>query len=156
MRAKFALAGLVLVVALTGGRMAQADDEPKAAPKGNWFTRLFVSEKKEPDPKKIEVKKEPGPSLEELHARAKSELLRRQLICVRLREIAEETHDAELQRKADQLDQRAFEIYLEKTGAPSRTPVMLPEDEAFPRPRSGAAAPAARATNNRPSREDMP
>jgi hypothetical protein len=55
--------------------------------------------------------------LQEVQAKAKTDLLRRQEICLRLREIAVQTGDEDLHRKADQLDQRAFEIYLQRTGS---------------------------------------
>ena len=139
MRAKIALGALVLLAGLAGGGGARADDEPKAPAKGNWFTRMFVSEKKEPDAKKAEPVKEPTPSLREVHARAEQELLRRHAICTRLREIANESQDGELLRKADRLEERANQLYGERVGNPSRSPVILPEDDVFAHPQTGAA-----------------
>lgn len=144
MRAKIALGALVLVAGLAGGGTARADDEPIAPSKGNWFTRMFVSEKKEPDAKTPEPAKEPAPSLREIHAQAEQELLRRHAICTRLREIANETQDGDLLRKADRLEERANQIYGDRVGMPSRAPIILPEDDVLARPRPEAAAPTDR------------
>ncbi len=84
---------------------------------GNWFTRLFTPavEKNEPA-KKIDattdLPKTPASSLNNRAAKAKADLDRRQEVCMRLREIAIATGDDELLRKAEMLDQRAYDVYL--------------------------------------------
>lgn len=155
MRGKMALGAWVFLAGLACASIVRADDDTKMAPRGNWFTRFFTGDKKEAETKKADAKKDTGPPLQELHARAKEDLLRRQLICLRLSEIAEETGDAELKRKADQLDQRAFEIYLQRTGSPTRSPITLPEDDEFTRPRPNAVnSSLGRPTSERPKAKE--
>ncbi len=57
-------------------------------------------------------------------------LLRRQKVCLQLMQIAEETNDPELQRKAEQLDERAREIYTQRTSTlPAARAVGFESDE---------------------------
>ena len=91
---KTALA-LALLAGLAWAGLVHAQDDRKAG-KGNWFTRLFTGDKKDAESKKDDKKKavEPtGPSLQEIHAQARKDWLRRQLLCLRLSEIAMETGD---------------------------------------------------------------
>lgn len=115
---KLAAAALLGFAAWVFFDQAQAGNDLKMSVKGTWLHRFLGVDKKEAPPKKEEPTKaaEPAPSVQEIQAKAKTDLLRRQEICLRLREIAVQTGDEELNRKADQLDQRAFEIYLQRTG----------------------------------------
>jgi len=85
---------------------------------GNWFSRWFSSsaEKKDKiDSSKLDEPKMP-PSASASRARqAKADLERRQEVCLKLREIAESVGDDEMMRKAEQLEQRAFDLYLAAT-----------------------------------------
>lgn len=89
-----------------------AADEPET---GNWFTRTFpLPWAKAP----VEVEKSkkdelpPGPSVRERQAKANAALARRREVCQRLREIAVDLRDESLERTADELDQRAWEVHV--------------------------------------------
>jgi len=104
--------------------------DPAARPRDGWnpfITKLFGGDSKKPTPKSDADKDgdkkrdEPAPrssTLREIaaHYRALEEakLHRRQAVCARLREIAQETHDEELDRKAQALDNLAFEVFEER------------------------------------------
>jgi hypothetical protein len=87
------------------------------------LTRWFTIGKTAPDKKTAAKAKEaPAPSktmLLETAARQRAQeeaaLLRRQAVCLKLRMIAAQTNDDELRRKADQLDQRAWNAYVQRT-----------------------------------------
>lgn len=101
--------------------LARADDtDEKPAKTGNWMTRLFV---REPVAKKKDAKIEepaaPAPmSPALLKQKAHWEWLRRLEVCDKLKQIALETGDQELARKAEALDQRAWDVYVQRTGRP--------------------------------------
>jgi hypothetical protein len=89
---------------------------------GTFFPRVFSSpaaEKPAPTPK-VEVKTEPekpaAMSINVRALRAKADLDRRQEVCLRLREIGVATNDDDLVRKAEMLDQRAWDLYVASTG----------------------------------------
>jgi hypothetical protein len=105
-----------------------AGPNPAARPRDGWnpiITRTFGLDKKPaPKPAKEAAKKAdapaPRPSAQEetavsIRRLEEAKLHRRQDVCLRLREIARETNDDELERKAEELDQRAFEVYMERT-----------------------------------------
>ncbi len=112
---------LALGLALGLTTLVKADDEDVKPPKtGNWFTRLFThdSAPKKKDAVKDEVARPMPPSPIVMRKKAEGELLRRQEVCEKLRQIALETSDKELARKADDLEQRAWDIYVQRTGSP--------------------------------------
>lgn len=83
-------------------------------------------------------------------------LLRRQKVCLQLMQIAEETNDPELQRKAEQLDQRAREIYTQRT---ANLPVAItggfePDEHALDKGLS-PTAPADRGAAIQPRTEEV-
>jgi len=113
---------------------AAAGPDPAARPRDGWnpfITRLLGGDDKKPAPKPPEKTRDkdgpakadapaPRPSARSqsaAHYRAleQAKLRRRQDVCLRLREVARETRDEDLERKALQLDQRAWEVYLERT-----------------------------------------
>lgn len=104
MRLKAAALALVLGLGIVGLASAQES--------GNWFTRMFTPTPKTEPAKKSDVKTETpsAPSLEKLN-QAEADLDRRQAVCMKLREIGIESGDEDLVRKAEQLDQRALELY---------------------------------------------
>jgi hypothetical protein len=51
-----------------------------------------------------------------IRAREEAVLLRRQEVCLKLLQIATETGDLELQNQAEQLNERAWNVYLQRTG----------------------------------------
>ena len=109
---RLGIAALTLAVGLGIGvtGIACADDTPT----GNWFTNLFARPAaKAPVDADLANKDDtsrPPPS--NLAKQWKADLLRRQDVCDRLRAIAEETGDEELTRLANQLDERAGDMYL--------------------------------------------
>jgi hypothetical protein len=134
------LLALGLSAARAGAPPADDDDgkpagpDPAARPRDGWnpfLTRLFSLDDKKPAPKPEKKDKEKGADKKadasaphaagpaEVTARYRAleeaKLRRRQDVCLRLREIARETHDEDLERKAIQLDQLAFEVFQERT-----------------------------------------
>jgi hypothetical protein len=79
-----------------------------------WLTQLFSRSKATKKTDKTPVK--PFVSPERRRALEKRKWLRRLEVCDKLRQIAGETGNQELARKADRLDQRAWEIYAQRTG----------------------------------------
>jgi hypothetical protein len=119
-----ALNGVLLLSLAAVGRAAEPQDNDAAAPSGGWFTRWFSFGKQAPEKKAAEKSKEatPAPTKAMLlqaaaaqRAQEEAALLRRQGVCLKLRLIAAQTNDDELRRKADQLDQRAWNSYVQRT-----------------------------------------
>jgi hypothetical protein len=133
--------GAVLLLAV-GAAVAPAtppkadddDDKPAAKPAADWnpfIAKVFGLNDPKPAPKPDKEKdKEKDPKREaapaprpsamaqaaaSLRALEMKKLLRRQEVCLRLREIAAETHDDDLERKAEELDARAWQVYQEHT-----------------------------------------
>ncbi len=88
---------------------------------GNWFTRMFSlgskkadSDKKTPGKGDADQSDEwvPGsPKAKPRNQQAAQDWQRRLDVCTRLREIANETGDLALERKAEELEKRVFEAY---------------------------------------------
>jgi hypothetical protein len=145
---------------------ATAGPNPAARPRDGWnpfITRVFgLSDKKpvaKPDRKDKDKDKDddkkaeaapPRPSPTAVAARQRAleeaKLRRRQAVCERLRDIARETHDDDLERKALQLDGRAWEVYLERT----QQLAADADEEDPPAPRPAAAGNAANAREVKP------
>ena len=93
-----------------------AADEPETS----WFSRTFPlpwakapvdAEKSKKDD--LPVPPIPsGPSLRQRQAKMDAALARRREVCLRLEEIAAELHDEGLARKAEELNQRAWDVYV--------------------------------------------
>lgn len=118
-----------VVLSMAGSAWADGDAPVKSG--GNWFTRLFhrqatASPGAEERAPASTTKADPNAAA---RVRAEMELLRRQEVCDKLREIALQNGDDELRRKADQLDQRAWEAYLQKTGRTQGNRGALTADE---------------------------
>jgi len=83
---------------------------------GNWFTRMFSPGDKAAPAKKLDAKTDlsalPMPATNHRAIKAKADLDRRQEVCMKLIEIAIATGDADLHRKAELLDQRAYDLYV--------------------------------------------
>lgn len=106
----FALACGLMVVGL-----ARSDE-----PRSTWFSRLFLPDlKTATNPKKSDAaaKAAMPPPVDEKSAR--EDWMRRVEVCDKLREIAAFNHDDDLRRRADQLEARAWDAYVHKTGARS-------------------------------------
>ena len=116
----------LLVLGLAGWVRAEDpdDDEPPPA-KPAWYQRLLPFKKKAAAPPAPQPSREtPAPAPVQpspaqvaaiLQNREKAAVLRRLAVCDKLREIALVREDDELRRKADQLDQRAWDMYLKHT-----------------------------------------
>jgi hypothetical protein len=153
---------LVLALGLAASAAPPADDDdgpakpvagpdPAARPRDGWnplLTRLFGNDSKKPAAKPEKTKEadkktdEPAPRSDpatSIRRLEEMKLHRRQEVCLRLREIARETNDAELEQKALELDERAFQVYMERT---SRLPGGSDADilQREPRPQSGGTA----------------
>ncbi len=123
-----------LAAALAVGLGAQAacagDDESDSKPSprpssGHWvgpFASLNTPPKRPAKkPAKVDKKTDdkPVPQIDEAaldRARAEAALLRRLDACTRLMEIAWQTNDNELLKKAEELDERARAVYVKRTG----------------------------------------
>ncbi len=92
-----------------------------------WFTRLFQRNESEAEEKKTASDK-PYVSPARQRAVEKRKWLRRLEVCDRLRQIASETGDEELARKADRLDERAWEIFSQRTGTAGLQPMSTSVD----------------------------
>jgi hypothetical protein len=110
--AAFVLASCALAVT------AQEAASPPIRPSGNWFTRMFSSSDK-PDAKKpAEKKTEPVNPVESAAARrAREDIVwkRRMDAILKLRELAILGSDSVLLRKADELEERANDVYFQRT-----------------------------------------
>jgi hypothetical protein len=104
-------AALTMTVALGFAGLATAE-EP-----GNWFTRMFTPTLERPDQAKpTEVKVEPTKipisTINNRRVQAEADLNRRREVCLKLIEIADANGDDDLRRKAEMLDQRAYDLYV--------------------------------------------
>ncbi|MGE0529645.1 MAG: hypothetical protein AB7P49_21545 [Bdellovibrionales bacterium] len=132
---------------LMAQQKADADLSSKADKQSaSWWSRLnpfhaFAGKKAPADSKvhngtKVEsqgMDKTNKPSITETAAaiqqREEEILFRRQAVCDKLRAIAMQTGDDNLLRKAEQLDQRAWQVYLQKTQNLATGTATLQEDE---------------------------
>jgi hypothetical protein len=109
------------------------DDTPPPAKKSSswwpsWMSFGAKAEKKET----LKPALKPAPMRESpaaVRAREMEDWLRRVAVCTRLHQIAAETNDAELERRATDLEQKAFAIYQERTAALPSGPMRLPNDD---------------------------
>jgi hypothetical protein len=125
-----------LIVGL-GGAVAAADgpdiDVKAAAPKG-LLSGLFSNKSKPPAKsaakgKSAEEPPAPLPSVDNLSAERQhyiNAFLRRMAVCDRLREVAQQTGNDALEEQANQLEDRATEIFRRQTnGLPAPAPTVL-------------------------------
>jgi hypothetical protein len=113
---------LALVFAFSVWARPGIADEPKAS----WTARLWPgswASTKVPEGKKDgrgEPIKEGRATLDAAQRlRAELDWKRRAEVCQKLRQIAFETNNEELDRLAERLDQRAWDIYVKRIGGPS-------------------------------------
>jgi hypothetical protein len=97
------------------------DSDAAAPAKSSWWPGSWFAAKPKQEEKihvgKVEDDGERTPDRTLVMRQELEALNRRQAVCLRLQEIAAETHDTELQHKAEQMDAQAFRIYLQRTGA---------------------------------------
>lgn len=126
---------LALSVGVATAGVVRADDDASATSKGNWFTRMFRRQAAVPkaDDKSHQTvtNAPPAESAAQLRIRAQMELMRRQEVCDKMREIAFQTSDDELRRQADQLDQRAWDAYVQKTSRVLGMRTLTPDEQAL-------------------------
>src|SRR5262249_22769246 len=67
-----------------------------------------------------------------VRAREEAALLRRMEVCLKLKQIAEQTGDAELHRLADQLDERCSEVYRRRITTLAVSQASAEDAEHFP------------------------
>jgi hypothetical protein len=85
-----------------------------------------TAKKPAPPPKKASIADDVAAQRD----REEKAYLRRQAVCDRLREIAQQTKDEELERKVRQLDERIWAIYSQHTHRPPGTDDTLDVDQA--------------------------
>jgi hypothetical protein len=119
---------VIACVLLACGSLAVAQDntdrsETPPQQGGSWFTWLWSSGDK-PAPKTAAAReKKTGPPVVAIrHTREEVILNRRNEVILKLREIAQRTGDDALLRKADELQERAWDLYLQKTAGPADNP----------------------------------
>jgi hypothetical protein len=171
-RGVYAVATVLACALAVGARAAESEENapsPATAPSGNWLTRWFtpskpaVPKKTGEKPAKVEdsaqhkVVSRAAAAAE--RAQEENALLRRQAVCNKLRTIAAQTNDEELRRKADELDDRAWSLYLRRiahlpAGGGRDTPGDTPGDHR--RPASSSGAQVSPSAHHAPAREEMP
>src|SRR5262249_54291285 len=136
---RWRMGGLLIALLLLGPGVVAAADDPPAAPepRSTWhlapvWQQYFPEPAKPaarptPPPPARERAEKPKPAprestpAEEAATRREREekaYLRRLAVCLKLHEIAEATHDEELERKACELDERIWAVYSQRTGRP--------------------------------------
>lgn len=113
----------------------------------SWWSRLWGRGNAPPAKKSADAGKAVKPATV-IPSREKEIWLRRAEICQRLREIALSNNDDALLRKADQLDQRAWETYLQRIANVRSVAAGMQVEE--------VARPAARSTGRKTQVEDEP
>jgi hypothetical protein len=123
-------AALALVLGAGLAAAQQPGDDPgDAGKKPGFFDRLFGKKADPPreaapaPPKETPHAEESRPaaaaeSAVEARAREKADLERRWAVCDKIQAIAQQTNDAALERRAEELNQRAWALYQQRTGAP--------------------------------------
>jgi hypothetical protein len=127
--------GLTLIASLSAanGRVwaDDNDDKPEPAPKAKFgrgpglMDRLFMpspkpaekkSAKKDADKKPKDKAEKPAPEgPTAVRAREQAAFERRSQVCLRLMDLANQQNDMELYRRAEELEQRAWAVYIQRT-----------------------------------------
>jgi hypothetical protein len=163
-------AALLIGLATAGAALAGSKDDAAKPADTGWFSGWFGGKPAEPPAKKKDKPepKEPAPVKPTPDRRAarnheEAVLLRRLAVCDKLKQVALQTGDGELDRQADQLDARAWEVYNQRV---ANLPGGRPEDgldkdlenaERNAAQKAGQSAPWARSADrnaSRASRED--
>jgi hypothetical protein len=104
-------------------------DRDGTADNGNWLSRWFQPKPKPPEKKpKVKTDKEergqpasvakasrPLDDAATQRAREEAKYFRRSEVCGKLKDIADQTNDAALRQQAEQMEERAWTVYLEHT-----------------------------------------
>ena len=129
----------ILVLGMVQGARAQWST-PRDQSQPRWWQRMWPFHKKEAPPPLVAASPVESPVARK--TREQAIYFRRIAVCDKLKDIAFQTKDDELLRKADQLDQRAFAIYQQHTGQ-AAAGSGLQADEGILDRRLGASAPTA-------------
>lgn len=122
----------------------------------SWFGSLFTDERSKPAAK-AEAVPVARPSVassikkaQEERAQQRADYMRRLQVCDRLRQIALEGNDMELERQADELEARARQVYKDQSARPTPAEVAQAKllEEPPPEPKS-KQQPRAEATRGR-------
>lgn len=81
---------------------------------GSWLPKKVPEGKKDGRGEPVKEGKDQAEQAQRL--RAEQDWERRAEVCQKLRQIAFDTNDEELERLADRLDQRAWDLYLKRSG----------------------------------------
>jgi hypothetical protein len=128
---------ILLLTVPAFARAGETDNDDSAA-KGSWFSRLLPGKSQPPArPKDKQMEKNEAAEKHAASMKAavatqaneKADWIRRIAVCDKLREIAILTNDDELFRKADQLDQRAWDTYQKRTARLPAGAAGLQSDE---------------------------
>ncbi len=144
-----------LIVGLAAAVAAAGDIDAKPAPRG-ILAGWFGDKAKDKEEKTMPAEEKPAPlNTPEMagieQQRQMNAYLRRVEVCLRLRQIAEQTGNADLQRQAEELDARAWEVYRRQTAHLSMpVPAMLSgtktvEKRPTAKPKTGAGTNKVRA-----------
>lgn len=136
------MAVLALLVLVLGAAGVRAEQPTKKTEKNSWWNPVgwWQTKEKEPKPKaKPTQKKEDAAKKKDQKARARlryqNAYLRREQVCDRLREIAQQTGNPQLARQAEELRQMAWELYLAQTKTPTASlPAPAPASPPVPTP----------------------
>lgn len=118
---------LVLVLVLSSAANAATPPAGTVQKKKTWFSWLWpfkkagtaaqsVPAKLDKSSQNVEAETRPGETPAARQAREKADLVRRFAVCNKLEEIAIINNDDELRRRAEQLNDRAWTMYLNRTG----------------------------------------
>jgi hypothetical protein len=119
-------------------RTGEGDAAQKPQGGSSWLTWWWPFGRKAEPPKTPPRTEARAPSAVEsamaLRKREETAWLRRQAVCLRLLEIADRTHDAELRRQAEELEELARDTYLMRTGhLPALSESAGPDEQALMR-----------------------
>jgi hypothetical protein len=147
-------------------RTAAAKKKEQAEKDGGWFVwpfgddaKILADKKAAETAKKINGKRpnppapnplvtaEPLNEAVSLLSKEQAKFLRRQQACDKLREIAEVKNDAELERQAELLEQRAWWIYEQRTAKAKMTILLPPMGEKEAKEKLADESPAAQRRN---------
>ena len=128
----------------------EAREPESRAAKAPWYQRMLPwGATRKSEPKRDEAELVPAVTPSVLRQRAILDWSRRQEVVDRLREIAFQTGDEELRRKADQLNDRIWDTYMKATaGLPQGN--VSPEEQIL---ESKLGIDAARSQGSAPSRK---
>lgn len=139
----FAWAALVAIVA----NVHAGDAKPIEPIRAPWYKRWFGIGPEPPKPAPPPKPKDPAVEAANARAQAEADLIRRQNVCLELRQFAEETDNHELRAKVDALERQAWEIYKRQTAhLPCSRLIPTAEERALDQ-RLGTSAAAAASTD---------